>query len=317
MRLRLMAILGMTSVLALVFAPAALARPATPPPPAHGHYSRIAVPGAASTTPEGIADNGEIVGCFDRRTGPGRGFIDRGGVFTTIADPAAGSHSGDLACAQGVNEKGAIVGFFVRSSGRTRGFVYRSGGFTTIVVPTAAAHGPVTATAAIGINDSGVIVGWYFDGKNVEHGFMLRNGTYTTINDPLAGTAALQGTSVVAIADNGMIAGTYTDRKGHHHGFLYHDGVFRRFDVPRELNTLVACVASKGGLVVGEYYATTKSPAVGFSHRGSEFRSLHYPGAARGSGQGTEPQCGNDRGRIVGIYIDRSGRQQGFSFTPA
>jgi hypothetical protein len=51
------------------------------------------------------------------------------------------------------------------------------------------------------------------------HGFIDRRGVFTTVNDPLAGTAAGQGTVASSINNRGTIVGFYFDSHGTTHGF--------------------------------------------------------------------------------------------------
>lgn len=67
--------------------------------------------GAVQTMPEMITDSGLIVGCFDPRKGPERGFADRHGRFVTIKDSAAGAKSHIQACVLGANDDGVLVGY--------------------------------------------------------------------------------------------------------------------------------------------------------------------------------------------------------------
>jgi hypothetical protein len=73
------------------------------------------------------------------------------------------------------------------------------------------------------------------------------------------------------------------------------------------------CVSKRTGLVVGVYWrpAAPARPA-GFSYRRGRYRSLPGPAATRG----TAPQCGNDAGRIVGVFYGRNGAKHGFEFIP-
>jgi uncharacterized membrane protein len=75
------------------------------------------------------------------------GFLDVGGVFTTIDVPGASGTA-----AYGINGAGRIVGTYADSSGG-HGFLDVGGVFTTIDVPGA------SGTGARGINGAGQIVG--------------------------------------------------------------------------------------------------------------------------------------------------------------
>lgn len=95
-------------------------------------FTTLDVPGATATRVWGINDAGQIVGDFSNATGT-HGFLDTGGVFTTLDVPGVTSFTR----AAGINETGQIVGIFVNSSGN-HGFLDTGGSFTTLDVPGAA-----------------------------------------------------------------------------------------------------------------------------------------------------------------------------------
>ena len=71
---------------ALAASPAALAQT---PRHATGTYANVSVPRATLTQAEDITDSGLIVGCFQRKSGPERGFTDRHGKFAFLSHPSA------------------------------------------------------------------------------------------------------------------------------------------------------------------------------------------------------------------------------------
>lgn len=291
-----------------VLAAAAPALAATPRL-ATGTYATISVPRAVVTIAEDITDSGLIVGCFQRKSGPERGFADRHGTFAFLSHPAGAGHS-PVTCALAANSGGAIVGYYQNKAGMLHGFVHRNGVFTTIDVP-AAGKLPGQGTAALGINKSGVIVGWYIGSDNAEHGFGLSGGTFTTVDDPGAAETSGSGTVVNGIADDGTMSGAYTDSQGRQHGFWLRDGTFHRLDVPGARNTEVACISARSGLLVGIYQVRGHRNVAGFSYHHGVFRTLADPAAK----MGTDPQCANDRSRVVGFYPGRD-NVAGFRFTP-
>ncbi|HEX9030929.1 MAG TPA: hypothetical protein VF834_03725, partial [Streptosporangiaceae bacterium] len=293
------------SVLAL--APAAWGRPVSVPPPATGAYSKISMPGAAQTSPEGNNDRGTVVGCFRGTTGPQHAFVERGGTFARITDPAAGRR---FTCAAAISDTGVIVGDYIGKTGVLHGFVDRSGKYSTVSVPRASQQSG-QGTVAVGINRAGVVVGWYLNPQGVEYGYILKNGHFTIVSAPGAAQTRTSGTILNGIADDGTMSGMYT-AGGTEHGFTYRDGVFSPVAVPGALNTLVACISARSGLVVGAYQRLSTSHLVGFTELGGVFHSLRDPLATLG----TIPQCGNDFGRVVGFYQTLHFVAHGFLFTP-
>ena len=87
-----------------------------------GTYTTIDVPGATATNAISVNDFGVVVGSYTDTQGVSHGFIDQGGVFTTVDDPQAGTASGQGTVAFAINNRGIIVGIYVDSSGTTHGF---------------------------------------------------------------------------------------------------------------------------------------------------------------------------------------------------
>jgi hypothetical protein len=281
------------------------------PPGRRGHYRTIAMPRAAQTMPEDITNSGMIVGCYQPSSGATRGFTLRHGRFTTITDPAAGKHSQLRGCVLGANSHGVLVGYYLSGSGVEHSFTERHGRFTAINVP-GAGHQRGQGTVAVDISDSGAVAGYYYTARHGERGFVLRGGRYTTVHYP-----GSRGTWASGISANGTVAGGYTTRRGVLRGFLDSSGAFSPLAVPgatqgRGRGTAPACISQHTGLVVGTYWRGHSSRPTGFSYQGGVYRTMSDPAAT----EGTAPQCGNDLGRIVGVYYTGGGVQHGFEFTP-
>ncbi len=302
-------ILAMAAAGTLVAAPPAAAQRIATPPPAHGSFANLRVPGAVLSQAEDVTDSGLIVGCFQRKGGLEHGFVDRHGTFVTIKDPLAGSTG--LTCALAINTAGTIVGEYQDKAGVLHGFEDDNGLFTTIDPPRAN-HRAGEGSVAVDINNAGVIAGWFFTRKQVERGFVLKDGIFTTVSDPAAGHSLFQGTVLVGIADDGTMAGSYTNARNHQHGFWLRDGKFHRVNVPGAVNTDVACISDRNGLLVGGYQTSSRGNFVGFTDHHGVFRSLRDPAARFG----TLPQCGNDLGKVVGFYFGAQRSEHAFTFTP-
>jgi Hint domain len=118
------------------------------------------------TLPNGINNQGQIVGFFINSIGTQFGFVDTNGTFAAISDPlaAAGLFVGTYA--SGINDSGEVVGWFYDASGSQHGMIDNAGTFTTVDYPGA------IATGVRGINNTGDLVGFYtIAGSNDEHGF--------------------------------------------------------------------------------------------------------------------------------------------------
>jgi hypothetical protein len=161
--------------------------------------------GATSTLPEGINNDGDIVGLYEvNGNGIAQGFELSGGVYTSLSYPGAPETQ-----AVSINNKGDIVGFYFDTAEAYHGFLLSGGTYTSIDVPGA------VGTFAYGINDSGNIVGVYcttsgcLTNNDGAQGFLLSAGTFTTINVPSATATILNN-----INDKGVLVGQYYDCDG-------------------------------------------------------------------------------------------------------
>ena len=168
-----------------------------------GRFTRIDVPGAASTYPTGIDNSGQIAGRYVDSGGAIHGFLrDRRGNFTDVDVPgAAGTALVD------VNDRGETVGYYADAEGTLRGFRRdEDGAITTIDPPTAAEPGrPGIALGPLpsAINNRGQIVGAYRDGEFQIYGFKLDKGRFTAIKIPGAKAESF----ATDIDDRGRIIG--------------------------------------------------------------------------------------------------------------
>ena len=116
-----------------------------------------AVPG--TTTTAAINNSGELAGFYtNAMTGTTEGFIDNGGVFTTIDVP--GTTITDLL---GINDNGYAVGFDQYASGVMFGIVCST---TTLTCVQMSDPNGIGFTTFNGINDQNQIVGFYVNGSD-------------------------------------------------------------------------------------------------------------------------------------------------------
>jgi probable HAF family extracellular repeat protein len=249
----------------------------------------------------GINDRGVVVGVYEDNNGRQHGFVYKAGTFTPVDVPLSLDTQ-----ARGINNHGDIVGFFRDNIG-THGFVY-NGEFTSIDVPFLG----TIATSALGINDRKQIVGDYNDGKGV-HGYLSYKGTFTKID-----VKDSYSTTAFRINNRGQVVGRFQNASGQPgHGFLYKRGVFNRIDVPFPSTFDTAALGlSENNHIVGIYQSGTPNAVTGshgFVFTGRSFATIEVPG-------GINPTSWdiNNRGQIVGDYVDVSNRRRrlGFLATP-
>ena len=250
-------------------------------------YTKLDVPGAATTYPTGINASGQIVGSYIDAANVTHGFLLSEGNYFTLDVPGALETQ-----AAGINASGQIVGSYIDATNNGHGFLLSEGNYTTIDVPGA-------PTSAVGINDSGQIVGFYNDAGGT-HGFLLSAGSYTTLDAP----GATIETVAYGINTSGQIVGEYVGAGFTRHGFLLSEGNYTTLDAPGSFYGTSATGINDFGQIVGTYV----DPRVqhGFLVDGGTYTTLDFPGAT-----GTVPSGINTSSRIVGYY-----GQHGFVATP-
>lgn len=261
-------------------------------------------PGAPVTGFRDIDNAGNVVGYFQTdalAASTAHALRIVGGVAQVVDPP------GSLADrrAFGIADNGSFAGSFADASGQ-HGFVFdaTTAGFTVVDVPWAA-----SATTIRALNNAGDIGGEY-DAAGMGRGFVRIGGVFWAVDVP----GAMQ-TSVRGLDDAGRLVGYYADAAGMLHGFLSNDGVaFDVIDRPGAFSTLIGGL-NAGGVLVGASLGGPGSPdtvpASGFLWQAGVFLPLDVLGAVS-----TIPLGINDRGQIVGEYIDASGTHFGFIATP-
>lgn len=194
------------------------------------------------TYPDAIDAAGDIFGSFTDTSNTVHGFVlPANGTITTYDAPGASGSDAQLqAAAARLNSKlrqlGRSYGLSLKSRRlsnsplmKLRSLLARVGAVQTEGSGLLNGNGAnPSGTASLGdlilnaANASGEIVGVSTDANYVFHGYLrAANGSITSIDDPIAGTAAKQGTGSLAINASGMIAGTYADSNSVLHGFLF------------------------------------------------------------------------------------------------
>jgi uncharacterized membrane protein len=265
------------------------------------NYTTIDFPGASQTVIGGINNSGQLVGGYQLADQSRHGFLDVGGVFTTIDDPNATSGSE----ATGINNSGQIVGTYNLNPPEVghvlegaHGFLYNQAAmtFSPIDDPTAG----VTNTTPIKINDAGDIVGIFRVNGGSGNGFLDSGGSFSTVNFP-----GQNGTHDNGINNGGEIVGQYKDSGGARHGFLDNGGIFTTIDFPGAPQTILSDINNFGDILGN--YTTTQGAIFGFVDKAGTLTTIAFPGAVN-----TEAYGINDKGDIVGTYEDDGGVFHGF-----
>lgn len=173
-----------------------------------GAFTNENFPGSFQTQVTGINNAGVTVGFWVDGSGANYGFVEQGGTFTTVANPAVQQFNQLLA----INDSEIAAGFYTDVAGNSHGYTYNvgAGTFTSVTV---AGFASVQATA---INNAGTVAGTAGNGASTQ-GFIDAGGIVTLLNGP-AGSVS---TAVFGLNNLGYADGFYTDAAGVDHGFLY------------------------------------------------------------------------------------------------
>ncbi len=270
--------------------------------------------GATFTNLMGINNFGEIAGFYGsgQAGDPNKGFLLTHHHFTPENFP--GSAQTQMT---GLNDAGVQVGYLYETNNGVPvdnqfGFFLENGVFTEVNnphTPTSTPPGVLIENQLMGVNDHNVAVGFYNDASGDSHGYTynINDGTFSAdINDPNA-----VSTVTAAINNFGGIAGFYTDSSGVTHGFLENHGHFTTVDAPGASATELLGL-NDFGVAVGFDMVNGAQHGVVFNSRTDTFTTLDPP-----HGHGTTTLNGiNDRGDIVGFYVDHAGNTDGLLATP-
>jgi len=257
------------------------------------------VPGAVATFAKDINVEGVIVGRYETVDGALHGFLRRTtGEIVTIDVPGA-----VFTNASSINDQGDIVGqYSAKETPDVRhAFLLRNGRFTTIDAPGS------LFTNAEGINNQGIITGRYFPkDEDVPHGYWVRGGRFNSLEFPGA-----TETHAWKSNDRGDIVGGFISAEGRSHVFVKHGDALDMLPLPtnKVISMSNGDINSRGD-VLGIYCGDEScADQHGFllSDGGRRFRTIDVPGATSTFTIGM-----NERGVIVGGYVDETGLAHGF-----
>jgi hypothetical protein len=210
-------------------------------------------PGSAQTQVTGLNNIGITVGFWsDSNLGVGLdsnfGFVDMGGTFTNVNNPATATAPPVFNQLLGVNDSNIAVGFYTDAAGVTHGYTYN------IATKTFSAdiNDPHTTsnTTTAAINNTGEIAGFYVDAANKSHGFIDNGGTFTTLDVPGA-----SNTSLLGLNNLGEAVGFDTDIAGNMHGIICMTSTLScvQVDDPNGVGTTTFNGLNDKGQIVGFY----------------------------------------------------------------
>jgi uncharacterized membrane protein len=262
-------------------------------------FGLVDFPRSNSVGAFGINDHGQIVGGYNDVNLMGyptdHALQLRGNKFSSFDFPGAAQTA-----AYGIDKSGQIVGVFVDSSGYYHGFKLVKSTYTQLDCPGVSGN-----TVPLAISNAGDIVGRCGDSS----GFLLSGGVYTMITVPGAVYTYAEG-----INKAGVIVGYYIDGNGNSHGYVDNGGSVTTVDYPGYPNTYLDSI-NDSGLILGGYGSNTVIGSTtylwthGFLYSQGNFSTFDVP---FGAVQATEPYALNNKGEIVGGYVDSQGMTYGF-----
>jgi hypothetical protein len=271
----------------------------------------------------GINDEGLIAGYF----GSGMAGHPNKGYLLTPPFYGQGSYVNEnfpgsvQTQVTGLNNRGVTVGFWSNTNmgvgmDANFGWVNVDGHFRQADYPTNDPASPAI-DQLLGVNDSDIAVGFYTDANNNNHGYEYNINTnrYSSVVDPNAPTASL---TAAAINDNGDVAGAYTNpATGSTDGFLLRHGQFTDLSVPGSSSTMALGVNSFDE-VVGVFVPSSDSNALeGFTWTPQHgFTTVNDPNGVNDGNLTTTINGVNDKGQLVGFYVDAAGNTDGFIANP-
>jgi hypothetical protein len=223
----------------------------------------------------------------------------------------------------GINDNGDTVGFFSTQdtiNGQNNNFGWyklRGKKFHEVNFPTGDNASP-PVDQLLGVNNHDVAAGFWTDAQGADHGYTynIKTRKFSSVTDPNEPGASL---TAAAINNKGDIAGFYTNpATGAGDGFLLSHGKFTDLAVPGAVMTQALGVNDHGE-VVGDYQTGTQEGARmhGFTWTpGGGFVLIDDPDAAPAPLGATVINGVNDKGDLVGFYLDANQNFDGFLATP-
>ncbi len=157
---------------------------------------------------------------------------------------------------------------------------------------------------ALATNNRGDVVGAFRDAANHSHGFVFSKGVFTQIDFPGATL-----TQTFGINDQRVMIGIYRIAGPALHAFMLRDGVFTQIDVAGSVNTVPLSINDHDE-VVGEWDDGTTVFGHGYLQKpDGRVISTDAPGAGP---DGTQFISINDRGQILGAFLDVAGNVHNF-----
>jgi hypothetical protein len=266
----------------------------------------------------GINNEGEIAGYFGSGAAghPNQGYTLNPpyGQANFVNENFLGSVQTQVT---GINNKGVTVGFWADANhanmvNNNFGFVYDDGTFTDVVDPAGKnkAAGGMTVEQLLGVNDSDKAVGFWTDAKGNNHGFTYDIGSKSFSEVDIAGFAS---TTTTAINNAGNIAGFVVGAQGNDVSFIKEGNAIDWLSGPKGAVSVQALGINNEDQVVGSYTdATGAMHGFLFDEQSKTYATIDATiNPQKGATAMTVLNGINDKGQVVGFYLDAAGNTDG------
>jgi probable HAF family extracellular repeat protein len=217
----------------------------------------------------------------------------------------------------GINNEGVTVGFWADANNadlmnNNYGFVDVKGHFYDVVDPLGkSADGGMTVEQLLGVNDHDKAVGFWTDNDGNNHGFTynVKTGHYSEVN-----VSGFAGTTATAINNEGDIAGFVSNNGGlTDEGFIKTGNKVQILAGPKGATSLMVLGINDKGQVVGSFTdATMATHGFLYDEKSNTYTTIDDPHALKSGPNAMTVVNGlNDKGQLVGFYLDGNGNTDG------
>jgi hypothetical protein len=213
--------------------------------------------GSQQTQVTAINDWGNTVGFYALPSGANYGFLDEGGVTSSVSDPLTSSKP-PVNQFLGLNNNGQAAGFYNDSKNNSHAYTWNrvTRVFTPINPPGA------TSSTATAINDHGAVAGFFAEANGNIVSFIKQGAAWKTISVPGSTT-----TEIFGLNDEGVAVGMYVGQHKQTYGFIYSGGTLKTVSDPNGVGSTIVNGLNNDGQIVG-FYTDSKGNTDGFVANG-------------------------------------------------
>jgi hypothetical protein len=210
--------------------------------------------GSQQTQVTSINDWDNTVGFYALPSGANYGFLDEGGVMSSVSDPLTSSKP-PVNQLLGLNNSGEAAGFYNDAKNNSHAYIWNrmSKVFTPINPPGA------TSSTATAINDHGAVAGFFSEANGNVVSFIKQGAAWKILSVPGSST-----TQIFGLNDAGVAVGMYVGQHKQTYGFVYSGGALKTISDPDGIGSTIVNGLNNQGQIVG-FYTDSKGNTDGFS----------------------------------------------------